>query len=743
MSPAWLETFQRDPAEGIGALFQGTAMGAASRLDAPEFLLQAFANGSAEDRASLDGALYAWLFSMRDSYADEIQALGDRAYGKRIGDALIALQLLELPSTRERIRTSLDEWLRWLRPLRTAPERDPALECWRLMAIGQTDTRHEPDWLRLAVDRRPEYLNVALAGLRSLPNHGDARINQTLLLQALFRHAVSAYHDHAVARRFVNRRLAALRAAYPRSPQHWRDVLIGVLETNEYDEHPVAKELRHALRPTGSQHKPVVHRLPSRNRLLRLETDIRDERRPPPALTKRFFGLIAEYANHADSSGSGHYFVRSLHNLANPFLDRGCFAPSQMPDLRVRIEQALAWEPWNPFCWMLLGDWYGAEGDVHMRESVLREMLRLFPDDEPSRVELARILIDRGGDHREEAQRRLREAASLSDDHLYARVELARFLMSSGDDGMPEAEDLLRHVLDREPRNAVASRFLGRLLAIRPEHWDNAESLLKEALRQSPDDLDALVPLGRLLTRRHRVQDAQTLRQVFTERNPSATRELHDRLRFDNDDDVSSIASDARTDPRAIRPPTWRNAILQVQASRGDAVLAQWARELAHRAELASEFARAERAKALGGAVSMPLIRRAAQRCDPLAGFYAQWLAVENPVPCPPNAWAWRACQFWQQSAPAERWDHLERQFPDAAAETSFLHVLCSVSQPVTAEQWCGRFSRHANDQTRPAVSFIRKRIDGVARADSDTRAMFAFAVLANRALEPPAFATV
>ena len=108
--------------------------------------------------------------------------MGERAYTKRVTDALIALQLLELPETRELIRASLNEWLRWLHPLRLAPERDPGLECWRLMAIGQSDAHHESDWLRLAADGRPEYLSVALAGLRALPNDGDARLNQTLLV---------------------------------------------------------------------------------------------------------------------------------------------------------------------------------------------------------------------------------------------------------------------------------------------------------------------------------------------------------------------------------------------------------------------------------------------------------------------------------------------------------------------------------------------------------------------------------
>ena len=135
-------------------------------------------------------------------------------------------------------------------------------------------------------------------------------------------------------------------------------------------------------------------------------------------------------------------------------------------------------------------------------------------------------------------------------------------------------------------------------------------------------------------------------------------------------------------------------------------------------------------------------ILRAAHQCDPLAGFYAQWLAVDDVVANPPNAWAWRACQYWQQSAAAEKWDHLERQFPEAAAETSFLQMLCSVSTQPTAERWHRRFGRQAGHPVRPTVSFIGARIDRVASADQQARELFAFAVMANRALDPPVFAS-
>ncbi len=676
MTDAWRQKFLEKPSDALSALFAGGGKGVAFRLETPEFLQQEFADSSADARSQLDHALYEWLHDMRVRYADRVRDLGHAVYTKRVVDAFIALQLTQLPRTRERIRASLDGWLPWLRPLRIAPERDAALECWRLMAIGQTNTHHESDWLRLAGDGRVEYLNVGLRGLVALPNQDDAWFNQTLLLQALFRHAVAVYPDATGARRFFNRRFAAIRARYPRSEPHWRGVLKGVLESNKYDSDGLAHELREQLRLDHESRRKILpvtvlnrlsseHPLPSRAALKELEADINAGKRSPDTLTKRFFDLVEDHANYATGSGTGYYFVRSLHNLANLLLVAKAFAPNQMEPLHQRIQQAMSWEPWSPYCWMLLGDWYGAVGDVVMRESVMREMLRLFPDNEASRVELARILIKLGGEENHlEAGDWLREAVNLSDDHKYARVELARFLLRSEGDNKDEAEDLLRQVLDRDPKNSFALRLMSILRGSSP------------------------------------VNTSSAFEYATTERTDSDP-------------------------PHVVERP----------------VTTEWAKELLRRRELATEFARSERVRQRGLQAIAPSILRSANACDPLAGFYAQWLGLENLASCPPNAWAWQACQVWQKSSSVEQWSYLERRFPEAAPETSFLRILSEGKGAVTPEGWHVKFSRLIAEPHRTAVSYIGTRIQAISYVDSNRRDALAFAVLANRAAEPPVFA--
>ena len=252
MTDRWFEAFRGDHVQAVADLFSGRAgVGSNLRLDVPELLYQAFPPTLADERARLDEALLSWLLGMRQDYAKQVGRLGFSVYGKRVGDALIALQLLELPEAKRRVRADLDPWLRWLMPLRLAPERDPALECLRLLTRGQPDASHTALWLRLAADPRPEYLTVALAGLQLLPNQDNAKTNQLLMLQALLRHAVKIRHEPSAARTFFNRRFAALRGLFPRGPQHWNRVLGGALDGFlEHTQDQVAKELAATLQTT-------------------------------------------------------------------------------------------------------------------------------------------------------------------------------------------------------------------------------------------------------------------------------------------------------------------------------------------------------------------------------------------------------------------------------------------------------------------------------------------------------------
>ena len=619
MSNRWLQAFRQDPKMAVADLFTGRAgVGSSMRLDVPELLHMWFPPTLVEERVQLDRALLAWLTEAWGSYASQVGRLGFSVYGKRVGDALIALQLLDLPQARGEIRGNMDAWLRWLSPLRLAPERDPALECLRLLTHGQPDTRHAATWLRLAADRRAEYLTVALAGLRLLPNGGNARKNQVLMLQALLRHATRKFHEVDRARSFFNRQFGALRGLYPRGPRHWHGVLEDALPRFQKESpSQLAKELVDELRrrqPTNQG-----RRFPSRRKLpapeqewTALLSDIQNPLNQAGKLARRLYEILEKDDDYALATGDSYPFVRTLCNLGREMLEHHTLSASDMGRFGVMIERALAWERVNPYCWMLWAKWYQVQGQQDAEEAILREMLRMFPRDVPSHVELARLLIWRGDDNWQEAEHYLRRAIEQDSNNGHAHVVMAHLQFLRG--RPKEAKATLKGFLADNPKNQEARSFLDQLQAGQP---------------------------------------------------PGGT---------------------------APSTDTSRDVIQAVDAVDTSAV-ASALHEILRRGKLATEFNRARFAN--GSAVQTPRIRRESRVGDSLAGFYSQWLELDDTPACPPNAWAWNACQHWQRkTTTSEDWQNLAERFPEAATETEFLR---SLARPGAAEG--ENWHRHNTDK--------------------------------------------
>ena len=674
MNGPWSEAFHRDSGKAVADLFSGRAgAGSDLRLDVPELLYQQFPPSLTDERAQLDDALGTWLSDMREGYASQVERLGFSVYGKRVGDALIALQLLDLPRTRGRIRADTGAWLGWLSPLRLAPERDPALECFRLLTRGQPDARHTALWLRLAADPRPEYLTVALAGLRLLPNQDDARKNQALMLQALLRHAVRTHHEAGAARTFFNRHFAALRGLFPRGPQHWNRVLDETLDDfreytkKRHTEDPIARELANALR--SSPQAECRHttsggaRMPmpvAREEWKNLEKDILHSDHRPETLARWLFQILERNHHYAEATGVSYNFVRTLHNLGTALLERHALGPADMDRFGMMIERALVWEPSNPYCWMLWAEWFRVQGRRDAHEATLRELLRLFPNDLPARVELARLLIAHGDDHWDEAEHHLRNAmdSAPADGHSY--VVMARLLALRS--RRAEAEAMLVEFLEREPDNAAARKSLDRL--------------------RTPTHLDTTIAA------------------------------------FDDDWNIAIQEGDDRDGP-PIAPPGALQELLRRGGLAGEF----------SRARIAVGRGRA--------APPTELIRQESRKGDPLAGFYSQWLMPAETPEGPPHAWAWRACRHWQEhwqgSAGPDDWEGLAMQFPEAAPETEFLRGLATPDggDRSGANGSRDRYRSGANGASRAVDAFMREAQERLAGAGPRERDELAVTVMA------------
>ena len=466
MKERWFEALRKNSREAVSDLFSGRA-GVAfhTRLDVPELLCRWFPKDLEDDRSRLDDALLWWLREMQRNYTSMLDRLGFAVYSKRICDALIALQLLDLPQARTAIRNELAAWIRWLAPLRLASERDPALECYGLLTHGQPDTGHMAMWQRLAADGRPEYLTVALAGLRRLPNDGDVRQNQMLMLQAVFRHAVVRFHDVDDAHEFFNRRFAAVRGLYPRGPDHWKGILDDALYGVDHVG-GLAEDLTTHLRQKRPTKKPVAS---PRRRLFpvsdavwgRLEREIVKASEPSDALARRLFDILERNHEYARATGDSYPFVRALSNLGNKLLVYHSPDTAELARFGVMIERALVWEPADPYCWTLWAKWLQCQGLVDAQEAILRETLRLFPRNAAAQVELARLLIARGEESWHEADHYLRRTIAYHPDNGHAHVVMARLLAVR--EQPDHAERMLADFLARNPANTVVREAQDKL----------------------------------------------------------------------------------------------------------------------------------------------------------------------------------------------------------------------------------------------------------------------------------------
>lgn len=469
MSDEWLSRFRDDSNRAIAELFSGRAdLGSGFRLDIPELLYQTFPPHRDEDRAALDDAVLGWLLCMRDERNAQVDKLGVSAYVKRLIDALMAIQLLDLPHSRKHIRADLDAWLRWLSPLRLAPERDPALECWRVISKDQPSIGCAPSWLRIARDPRPEYFNVAWVALKLLPNGGIARKNQVLMVQAALLHAsTTAYYDIATARKSFLRYLSALRGMFPRNPTHWNKVLTDAIDDLIEREKGFVTDVARSLRPktTKTQHiskktRSLQTRPDTQGDFERLRNDINVDP-SKVGLPKRLIELSRRNLRFAESTGESYYFVRTLLNLGTQLLKDSKFDDVELMELGHLIEHALTWNPDEPYVWGMWSEWFRACDNLTACEWVLREMARLFPDDEYCRVELAKLLINRNPEAWRESVRWLRQAVYRNPDKVHSRVELARILDEH--ESSEEAKQLLSIVLDRDPLNEVAKKVRTQL----------------------------------------------------------------------------------------------------------------------------------------------------------------------------------------------------------------------------------------------------------------------------------------
>jgi len=170
-------------------------------------------------------------------------------------------------------------------------------------------------------------------------------------------------------------------------------------------------------------------------------------------LWREMAALLDQVKRHADATGESYYLVTSCTNIARIVM-------KQTPGHALALtRRALLWSPSDGHAWSVRATGLDCLGRPDLAEAVLWEAVRRIPSHAALYIDLALTWVGRGALGAAEAL--LRKAAVLEPSDEPTFVELARVLWLRG--CADEALSLLRDYLGRA-ENAVALYTLGCLL---------------------------------------------------------------------------------------------------------------------------------------------------------------------------------------------------------------------------------------------------------------------------------------
>ena len=478
----WLEALGREPKQAVADLLCGRLpRGQFARLECAEFIQRALADAVPVERARsllgrLDQGLGEWLAEAMAHDAEWRRRDGLQAHLYRLGEALATVGLIGLPQTAYRLRELSPAYRRWLQRYDYGYGDSPYAAYWRALGSTQKDPSLRQQWHEFVANAgdqgHPRYLQpLGLAGLRRLPVGAVER--QLAMINAVLRRAWRLRTEEAVGE--FAERLAALRAEFPMANDTWRGRALRLVQLLEEDEqsrpswnaqeaarlNEFRARLLAAVQPFigdldlgyATACSIEIPSLPTFDEGVRTHHELLAKK---PMAIGRALDLFERHRRYAEASGDSYFFVRTLCNLGHRLLRNPGADAAAMDSLRDLLRHALALEPGNAYSWSFWAELEQAQGEEDVAEAVLWEAVRRFPDNEPTRVELALLL-----------QRR------------HAREQTHSLLA--------EAEQLLREVVAANPRSEHSRSELARLLA-RSGRQDNALSLLREwlAVRDNP-----------------------------------------------------------------------------------------------------------------------------------------------------------------------------------------------------------------------------------------------------------------
>jgi tetratricopeptide (TPR) repeat protein len=325
----------------------------------------------------------------------------------------------------------------------------------------------------------------------------------------------------------------------------------------------------------------------------------------------------------------------------------------------------------------------------------LREVVERNPNNEPSRVELARLLMRLGND--KEAEYYLREVVERNPNDEHSRVELARLLIQryykdsqENENQIKEAEDLLKEIIEHNFKDGQSHVVLAKLW-LKQTRISEAKDLLTQYLSYCPQ--------------KNKVREL-----LIGIKNNSFNASTW--LEFDNDTIINP--------PKTNNTPHNNHSVNHTMPEN----LTDLLTELQRRAQLQIEF---------NQATHLETIETQAKQGDALAYFYWQWLQPEIDLKAPPHAWSAQACRLYQTHADKENWQVLKQSFPEYQEITRFLQLQTHADEKETT-LLLDKLSSD-NETLSPMQQFIYKALK-----NNKTDNKIVLAVLSSAAISPPQF---
>ena len=501
----WIDELRHDPQQAVTDLLRGAApIHPFERVAPYEFLLAvlprncrrvtrsllgeplstALATDLSADLSNLlDQGLTAWLLSQCQAPLPAARKLS--AYAAQVCEALQWPLYFDLPQSLAALQAERARWLPWVGSLTLTAYRDPEFDYWQVLAVQQPDDGLQFFWQLFVLEagrtRSLRYLNLGLLALAQLPlSEDDSLRNLRLQVQALITRCQRRKASGTLAQQELANGLRSVMA---------RNLSMGTANYRAF--------LQELLAPLGEDKTTSVLTLVGLAQPLR-GVEVRPGmvyKLKPPGQTEEtdqavqavyrsgslaqawsaIRGLLTAHENYLHKTGDAYYFVRNLDRCARALCDKYSLRD---PEIQQRLFQwiylALRLDADNPRLWML---WELAlrQADQPQRAQwVLWEMIRRFPSDVHSRLELARLLIQSG---------------------------------TTGD--QTQARYLLQQVLQLDPDD-VHAHFTLAQLAIRDQNWDKALTHATKGRHIKPSDGHSAWLLATIYVKRNGAGDLQS-----------------------------------------------------------------------------------------------------------------------------------------------------------------------------------------------------------------------------------------